>query len=216
MHQEEYSELRVREKEKRQEIERAVFEALEKMGLPTDSASRVLSNMEDNCCFEITPPLEKLKTIQYLDIKHDPLNGYKGNSYKPGNIIFNIKKSFFESSTTIFGSADTIIQSLQDGAISKNEILAFIAALLRVAGLSKSSLSIPAATILVAAWESKGIASMDLGELFTVTNSKLALDGNEQLTWDDYNDIINEMLEMKCIEIIEGKLQIMERIVIRY
>ena len=52
----------------------------------------ILDYLEDERIIELTAPLKKEVKLQYIEVKGNHTGKFKGDSYKPGNIIINIKK----------------------------------------------------------------------------------------------------------------------------
>lgn len=170
--------------------------------------------LEDAGVIDIAPPYGEPDILQYTVIEGNRLGGYSGKSYKPGNIIINVRKALMNDVACLlqipisigsFGADQPLIGSM-----------AVVAALLSVAGLSETSLSESSSLILISAWEDRLLRNKTTEDNYLKTNEKLKSLGKSTLSRSEHEEALKRLQEVKCIDILDDKIQIRDAISIRY
>lgn len=204
-------EMKELEREKREELYKGVAQLI-----TADEARKLLETLEDKCIIEITPPKTEESHLQTVRIQATHTGRFKGNTYKPGNIILNIKDAVLDS--LILGSST--VASME--AISMSQptiaILTIIAAMLSVINLSKIVLDDNAVVILAVLWENRYTydSLIDAAVGLELVNKHLELYNREKLSEVQYNDLLEDLKNVKCIVLDNGKIKLNEKIYIEY
>lgn len=207
-------EMKVLEREKREEL----YKGIAQLGISIEDAKKVFEYLEDACVIEVTPPKMKESPLQILKIQATYTGRFSGKSYKPGNIIINIKDAMVESLALGF----SIIASI--GAISMSQpmiaIFTIISAVLSAANLGKIELGDNAVLILAVLWESTrtygGDQLIDVEFGLELVNRYLQSCGREKISEVQYDDALEDLENVKCIVVKDGKIKLNEKIHIEY
>ena len=173
----------------------------------------ILDYLENECIIELIPPLEKEVKLQYIEVKGNHTGKFKGNSYKPGNIIINIKKTLI-SSVQIFLSVPITMGSFSE----EHPIiggLSLISTVLLIAGLSKVELTEKASLVVVVIWENR-LEYKNTDEIYNLVNEKLKIYERTPLKRNDFYDVLEELQNIRCIEICSNEVLLKEIIKIEY
>ncbi len=158
----------------------------------------------------ISPPEEDSPIFHYLTI--DSLNNYKsGSSIKPGNIVFNFGK--------LIKSLPELI-TFEVSIISDIHILRVCAALMlwtKLLDMMTIEITKEQAVVITALWKNcNKDKNIDLKDGFLCTN-KLNKDlGETNFRYKKYLNIINQLSEIKCIELNDNTVRLREWISRKY
>ncbi len=176
-------------------------------------AFEIYDFLEKNDYIKITPPsciylMPPPETGVMFNITLDSLKNFNsGRSIKPGNIRLNIKK-------LINALPDAV--SLGIGMSSENPIVVVCGALillLKLKDVATISISKEQAFVIVALWKACNSENkILLNDGFTATNELLKQYGEPQITIKKYNNLIDSLSEMRCIELSEETILLREQI----
>lgn len=176
-------------------------------------ASEIYDFLEKNDYIKITPPsytylMPPPESGAMYCITLDSLKNFNsGRSIKSGNIRLNIKK-------LINALPDAV--SLGIGMSSENPIVVVCGALslwLKLKDVATISISKEQAFVIVALWKAGNSENkILLNDGFTATNELLKQYGEPQITIKKYNNLIDSLSKMRCIELTEETILLKERI----
>lgn len=205
-------EMKELEREKREELCKGVAQ----LGIKSHEARKLLEFLEDKCIIEIIPPKKEESPLQMVRIQATRTGKYRGKTYKPGNIILNIKDAI--SDALILGSST--LASMGSISISepKIAILTIFAAILSAVNLSKIILDDNAVVILAVLWENRYTydSFIDVKVGLELVNNYLELHNREKLSEVQYNDLLEDLESVKSIVLDNGKIKLNEKIYIQY
>lgn len=200
------------ESKKRSEL----YKGIEYLGFSEKDAKKIFENFEDECIIEITAPQKESMPMEVAITQKSHTGRYKGNLYKPGNVIFNIREAVV-SSMVIGGS---VISSIMSVSISQPiiAILTIVVAVLSIADLGKIELEDDAVIILANLWKnSKGANQpIEIEEAYNIINQELENNKRDKLSITRYNDLLKDLEKLKTVKIIDNKIQLKEKVVIKY
>ncbi len=205
-------EMKELEWKKRNELHKGI----EQLGISHGEAKKIFEYLEDKCVIEITSPQMEEPLLQMIKIKSAHTGRFTGKSYKPGNVIFNIKDAIGDSLVLVTSVAASI------GAVSMSQpviaILTILSAALSAAGLTKKALDTNAVLILAVLWENRDtydkVIEAPVG--LELVNKYLESYDREKLSEAQYNDLLDDLGQMGSIVINNGKIQLNEKIYIEY
>ncbi len=204
--------MKDQEWEKRNEL----LEGIARLGIPMTEAKKIFEYLEDECVIEITPPQMEESAMQMVNISAAHTGRFKGKSYKPGNIILNIKNAVMES----LGLGISITATI--GALSMSQpviaILTIMGAVLSAANLAKIELDANAVLILAVLWENRNAYDqwIDIGVGLELVNQYLESNNREKLSEVNYNDLLDDLRSLDSIALYNGKIKLNEKINIEY
>ncbi len=193
-----------------------LYRGIAKLGISIEEAKRIFQYLEDECVIEITPPQMKEPVLQSVKIQDAHTGRFIGKSYKPGNIILNVKDGIINS--LAFGTS--VAASI--GAISASQpvlaILTIITAVLSVANLGKMELDEDAVLILAVLWQNRDTYDqlMDVEAGLELVNTYLKSYNRTGLSEVRYNDLLDDLSAIRCIALKDGKIELIEKINIEY
>ena len=205
-------ELKELKRMKREEL----YTGIAQLGISLEEAKKILSYLEDECIIEITSPQKEEPSFQMVILRYSHTGQVSGQTYKCGNIIFNMKEASLESLALGASTAASI------GAVSISQpevfIFTILAAVLSAANLSKKALDDKAALILAVLWKNRHTYNqfIDVEAGLELVNKYLESYKREKLSEVEYNDLLEELANIKSIELIDGKIKLNERICIKY
>lgn len=205
-------ELKELEAQKRKDI----VEGIQRTGISREEAQRIFEYLEDECYVEVIAPREKDVRLEYVALTGNRRGGYFGNSYKPGNIILNMKKAV--NNTILTGSS--IVTTL--AGITENQPLVAIMGLVTViascTSYIKMELNKDLALVLAVLWENKECYNkyISFEEGLRLVNERLKEYDREEITRMEFTDIVEELEEIKCIEIVGDAVVLKEKVRIEY
>lgn len=187
-----------------------------RLGVSIEDAKRIFEYLEDECVIEITAPQMKAPVLQTVKMQATHTGRITGKSYKPGNIIFNMKDGMVNSLALGASIAASI------GAVSLSQpviaILTILSAVLSAANLWEKELDEDAVLILAVLWENGNtydqLIDIEAGLVFA--NTYLESYNRTRLSKVRYNDLLDDLNAIKCIELMDGKIKLKERINIEY
>lgn len=186
------------------------------LGVSIEDAKRIFEYLEDECVIEITSPQMKAPVLQTVKMQAAHTGRITGKSYKPGNIIFNMKDGMVNSLALGASIAASI------GAVSLSQpviaILTILGAMLSAANLWEKELDEDAVLILAVLWESRNTYDqlIDIEASLAFVNTYLESYNSTRLSKVRYNDLLDDLNAIKCIELKDGKIKLKEKINIEY
>lgn len=206
------TELKQVEEQKRE----IIYKAISELGCSIDNAKKLFANMEDECIVEITAPLNEEVPLQWITIQSTHTGHYSGKSYKPGNIILNIRKSVSSS----LALAATSVASISAISISEPLIGIFtiIGTILSAAQLTKTELNGNSSILMAALWEDRGGYNLTVGieSGLELMNRKMSVYGKEPVSKGQYQELLDELQDFGVIRLEDGKIILKEKIHILY
>lgn len=193
-----------------------LYEGITQLGCSIEEAKKIFEYLEDECVIEITPPKMEEPALQMVKIQTTHTGRFRGKSYKPGNIIFNIKEAVVDS--LVFGTST--VASI--GAISMSQpviaILTILTAVLSAATLGKIVLDDNAVLILAILWENRHTFDqlIDVEVGLELVNKYLESYNREKLSEIQYNDLLEDLRNVGSIILDNGKIKLNEKIHIEY
>lgn len=189
---------------------------ISQQGISIEEARIVLNYLEDECLIEITPPQVGESVLQMIKIKDAHTGRFEGKSYKPGNIILNIKEAAINS----LAFASSAVASIAAISTSQPIIASFtiLSTVLSAAVLGEIKLDDNAVLILAVLWENRHIYNQfieaDAG--LEIVNDYLESYDREKLSRIQYNDLLADLEKVKSIDLNDGKIKLVEKICIEY
>lgn len=205
-------EMKVLEWKKRDEL----HEGIAQLGISIDEAKKIVKYLEDECVIEITSPKMEESPLQTVKIQGTHTGRFTGKSYKPGNIILNIKDAISDS--LVLGTS--VAASI--GAVSMSQpviaILTILGAVLSAASLGKIVLDTNEVLILAVLWENRDTygQSIDAHVGLDLVNKYLESYNREKLLEVQYNDLLEDLDKIGSIVLNNGKIKLNEKIYIEY
>jgi len=193
-----------------------LYKGIAQLGVSLEEAKKIFEYLEDECVIEITPPKMEEPALQTVKIQTTHTGRFSGKSYKPGNIIFNIKEAMIDS--LVFGTST--VASI--GAISMSQpviaILTILTAVLSAANLGKIVLDDNAVLILAILWENRHTFDqlIDVEVGLELVNKYLESYNREKLSEIHYNDLLEDLSNAGSIILDNGKIKLNEKIHIEY
>lgn len=194
---------------KRQEICKIISSS----GIETGQAEQLMKWMEDEGWLEIYPPEEPEHHMQYMTISSPYSGRGEGATYKPGNIIINMRKSILSSAEMLFSSGAAVGGISQDNRVVA--VLTILFTLSFVAKLSKIDLAQDEAFILAVLWENQQ-RNLSAEQSLIHVNQKRRECHKKIYTEEDYAYILDHLVAIKSIEIVNDTIILKERIRIKY
>lgn len=205
-------EVKELEWKKRDELHKGIA----KLGISIEEAKKIFEYLEDECVIEITSPKMEEPVLQTVKIQGTHTGRFTGKSYKPGNIILNIKDAIVDS--LVFGTS--VAASI--GALSLSQpviaILTIMGAVLSAVSLEKIVLDTNAVLILAVLWENRDTYDqlIDADAGLELVNKYLESYNREKLSEVQYNDLLDDLSNVESIELTNGKIKLNEKIYIEY
>ena len=193
-----------------------MHKGIEYLGFSEKDAKKIFESFEDECIIEITAPQKESMPMELTVVRTSHTGRYKGNSYKPGNVMFNIKKAVVGSMVTSGSAISSIMAvSILQPIIA---ILTIVVAVLSIADLGKFELENDAVTILAILWKNRKETNqlIETEEAYNIINQELENNKRDKLSITKYNDLLDDLEKLKTIEIINDKIQLKEKVVIKY
>lgn len=193
-----------------------LYRGIAQLGISIEEAKSIFEYFEDECVIEVTPPQMEEPVLQSVKIQVTHTGRFTGKSYKPGNIILNVKDGIINS--LAFGTS--VVASI--GAISTSQpviaILTIITAVLSVANLGKMELDEDAVLILAVLWENRELYDqlIDVEVGLELVNTYLESYNRTRLSEVRYNDLLDDLNAIRCIALKDGKIELIEKINIEY
>lgn len=206
-------ELKELELKKRQEL----LEIFDDLDYSNGDAKQLLIYLEDENFLEITAPKADEVPLEYTRINATHMGQYSGRSYKPGNIIFNIKKAVPKSINILFDTTVSI------GAIASAQpiiaIFKILSKMITAIDFCRVELNGDAAFVLAVLWENKASYTnhgLDTEAAFETINNKLTEMNRPILSKMIYNDILEFLHKIGTITIDNGNIILKEKVSISY
>ena len=198
--------------EKRDELCKGIMQ----LGISAEEAKKILENLEDECLIEITPPQKEETPLQNAKIKGTRTGRFSGKSYKPGNIIINMKEAMGESVSVGLSSAASI------GAIAISQpiiaVFTILTAVISIANLGKIQLDDKAALILAVLWENRRAYNqlIDVDAGLELINRYLESHNREKISEVQYSDLLEDLENIGSIVLEDEKIKLNEKVCITY
>lgn len=214
-------ELKKLENKKRKEIIALIDNFLEN----NHDSEKIINYLEDECYLEISPPKKLIEKNKSLKIIDDHTYNFKGNSYKPGNIIINLKKAVFSTFLNLAENTVSAVDSLSNcqtvsGTSSNYQAvsgtISLLSILLLIAGLVKIKLSNLASLTLIITYNNSYLEKNSIEGVYSSLNDKLEAIGRNKITLREFFDVLDELENIKSISIDNNKINIEEKIKIKY
>lgn len=172
-------------------------------------SSLLFENFKKNC-ISITPPEEEPPMMQFLTI--DSLKNYKsGQSIKPGNIKLNIKKLI----NTLPAIVETSVGILYDIPIL--QVCAALTLWKTLCNIFTVEITREQAIVLVALWKNCDVSHyINLSNGFDAVNTLYQKLDDCTMNQTIYNRIIDQLINLECIEVINEKIWLREWISQKY
>lgn len=205
-------EIKELEWKKRDEL----YKGISQLGISNEEAKEIFEYLEDECVIEITPPQIEESSLQNVKIQATHTGRFIGKSYKPGNIVLNIKESIVDSLIIGMSSVASI------GAISMSQpiiaILTILVAVLSAANLGEIALDDSAVLILAVLWENRNTYDtlIDVDGGLELVNNYLESYSREKISEIQYNDLLEDLGKAGCIVLKDGKIKLKEKVHITY
>ena len=166
-------------------------------------SSLLFENFKKNC-INITPPEEEPPMMQFLTI--DSLKNYKsGQSIKPGNIKLNIKKLI----NTLPAIVETSVGILYDIPIL--QVCAELTLWKTLCNIFTVEITREQAIVLVALWKNCDVSHyINLSNGFDAVNTLYQKLDDCTMNQTIYNRIIDQLINLECIEVINEKIWLRE------
>lgn len=193
-----------------------LYKGIAQLGFSIEEAKKIFEYLEDECVIEITSPKIEEPLLQTVKIQATHTGRFTGTSYKPGNIIFNIKDAICES--LILGTS--VAASI--GAISMSQpviaMLTILGAVLSAASLGKRVLDTNAVLILAVLWDNRGTYDqlIDAQTGLELVNKYLESYNRQKLSEVQYSDLLDDLSQVGSIVLNNGKIKLNEKIYIEY
>lgn len=186
------------------------------LGFTFEEARNIFERMEDECLVEVIPPQAEEIPMQWVHLHAGPTGRYSGNSYKPGNIIFNVKDAVLNSLSAIISAAASMAAFSMDEPLIGG--LTVFSAFLSIATLGKASMNNELSLVLAVLWENRHVYgnSIERKDGLRLANDKLSTYGRENLSDVQYNDLLSDLDHMKCIELVNDRIILREKVCISY
>lgn len=210
MYKQEY-ELKKLENKKRKEIIALIDNFLEN----NHDSEEIINYLEDECYLEISPPKKLIEKNKSLKIIDDHTYNFKGNSYKPGNIIINLKKAVIRTFFNLAENTVSAVDSLSNCQTVSGTI-SLLSILLLIAGLVKIKLSNLASLTLIITYNNSHLEKNSIEDVYSSLNDKLEAIGRNKITLREFFDVLDELENIKSISIDNNKINIEEKIKIKY
>lgn len=177
------------------------------------AAASLYDKLTQTHSLSITPPLEKPEEffpMQFLTL--NSLNDFRyGSSIKPGNIILNMEK--------LIKSIPEIV-SIGSDFPADNPISTICGALSlwnKLIDLATVEITKEQAFIIAALWKNCNAArKITLDDGFAATNTLLKQYGEPEMIYSKYNRAIDSLTQIRCINLSEGVINLIEYISKRY
>lgn len=205
-------ELKELECEKRDQL----YKGIAQLGISMEEAKKIFEYLEDECLIEITPPQIGEFASHWVRIEASHTGRFSGRTYKPGNIILNIKDAVVDFLVFGFSTAASI------GAVSMSQpviaILTIFSAVCSAANLGKIVLDDDAVLVLAVLWEKQHTYDQLIDEELglELVNEYLESHGREKLSEIQYNDLLEDLSNVGSIMLKDGKIKLNEKIYIEY
>lgn len=206
------TEMKELEWKKRDEL----YKGIAQLGISIEEARKIFVYLEDECVIEITPPKVEESTLQMVKIQATHTGRFNGKTYKPGNIILNIKNAVCDSLAFVTSTVASI------GAISISQpviaIFTILSAVLSAANLGKIELNDNAVLILAVLWENRHTYDqlIDMEDGLELVNKYLESYSRKKLSEVQYNDLLEDLKNVGSIMLNDGKIKLIEKIYIQY
>ena len=193
-----------------EEAEKGLIKIIDDIISPTIDSSEVLKELKDIGCIRITPPEDPPFLMHCLTFSS--LNNYEnGNSYKFGNIKINIRKLI----DTIPGIIEATISISYDIPILK--ICAALSLWKSIKNVFTVEITREQAITLIALWkncDSSHHINLDTG--YECVNNLYATLGEDEISSTLYNRTIDQLIELKCIDITNNTIWLCEWVSKKY
>lgn len=203
-------------KELEREKRDALYKGIAGVGISYEEAEKIFECLEDQCVIEMTPPQIEEPSLQTAEIRASHTGRYRGRSYKPGNIILNIKNAV--TASLAFGMSS--IASI--GALSASQpmiaLFTILAAVLSAADLGKTVLEDDAALILAVLWENRHTYGplIDIEKGSELVDAYLESHGRDALSKRRYEDLLEDLHDIGSIGLRDEKIELKEKVHITY
>lgn len=200
------------ELEKRKEIQDAIMD----LNYSQKDAEMIFHQFEDCSFIEITAPEEEESMLEWINVRKLHTGRYIGNSYKSGNIIINIKKGVLDFLVMEVSTIGSVLAISADQPLVG--ILTIFVAIVSSLKMIKKELEKECVFVLAILWESgyrKG-QGIDLEEAYHLINEKQRLLQRNELSQTEWNDIMDDLKELECIKLEDGKIILIEELQIEY
>ncbi len=200
------------EQKKREELYKGIIQ----LGIENAEAKKIFKYLEDECIIEITPPQLEESSLQMVRIRDAHTGRFKGKSYKPGNIILNLKDAMGDF--LVFGAST----AASIGGLSISHpvitILTILTAVLSAANLGKIELDDNAVLILAVLWKNRHTNGCltDMKAGLELVNRYLESYNREKLSEAFYYDLLGDLRDAGCIALKDDKIELIETIHITY
>ncbi len=198
---------------KRIEMQRALKS---KMDCDKRVAVEILNTFEDESYIEIIPPESEEVNFEKIYAKATHLGRYKGNSYKPGNIIFNIRTCVIDFFINGAEMANAIFDFSDDqpliGALSV--FIALISSLKMI----KSELEEKCVSVLAILWENgyrKG-QKIEVERARSLINIQMEKKDRPIFSEVEFEDILENLEQFGCVKIDNDKITLVEELILTY
>lgn len=205
-------EIKELEWKKRDDLHKGIAQ----LGVSQEEAKRIFEFLEDECVIEITTPKMEDAALQMILIQASHTGRITGESYKPGNIILNIKNAVVNYVALGASMAASI------GAISMSQpviaLFTVLSVVLSAVGLCKNKLDENAVLLLAVLWKNRHMydqwINADAG--LELVDQYLESCQEEKLSVTQYNYLLDDLSKAGCIVLNDGKIKLREKICMKY
>ena len=201
-------EIRSSQDNKRKELCEKIEKIVQKDG------NEVFNYLEDEGYIEMTSPSYEEGSLEWTEIRIKKNNQVHGRSIKLGNIYLNLKNALLSNSSIIINGTTSPIAFFNSPTPFAGVVA--VSSLLAVAGLTCYDLYNQAATVLAIAFENKDCPQCNTEQIRILTNQYFNKHDMEEISKNDFSTILGELENCHCISIVDDKIKIVDRIIIRY
>lgn len=199
-------------KEKKElELTNVIAKGLEKMDCEyaEKEAERLLHELLNSGCIQISAPKED---FMMHCLRIDALNSYNsGESIKPGNIFLNIRK-LINTIPNIIGFG---VSATYDITILK--VCSVLNLWINMRNIMTVKINKEQAIVIIALWKNCNYEhKIELVNGHICTNNLMQVLGEDNISWKKYNLIIDQLVQIHCIELEEGIIWLREWISKKY
>lgn len=176
----------------------------EKAGNSEIEADKLFDEFINNGYIKITPP-KKEKPMMYF-MTFDQLSNYqKGQSVKPGNIVMNIKK-LIASISDITAMAVSVYYD-----IPILKVCSALSIWQKLMDIMTVEIDRKQAVVIIALWKNcNSNHKINIDHGYECVNFLYKELEETEISWSDYNKVIDQLIKLKCIEIIDEVIWLRE------
>lgn len=195
---------------KRVELQKALKS---RMNCDKRVAIEILNIFEDESYIEIIPPESEEANLEKIYAKATHLGRYKGKSYKPGNIIFDIRTCVID----FFINGADMANAIFDDHPLIGALSVFIA-LISSLKMIKCELEEECVSVLAILWENgyrKG-QEIEVESARNLINIQMEKKGRSIFSKVEFEDILEDLEQFGCVKINNDKITLVEELILSY